>query len=154
MTVQAHINIDYKILKGDNTTLTPDSSLTFQCTGTKERFQNLYIDDMLLSSDSYTVEETESGLTFTINKSALNKLANGSHHVTVLFENGEANLTFTKADDKTAAPTTPTDTQKPAGNKTNKVATGDSAAVIPFMILLVLSFSVFAVTFRKKLTNR
>ena len=154
MTVQAHINIDYKILKGDNTTLTPDSSLTFQCTGTKELFQNLYIDDMLLSSDSYTVEETENGLTFTINKSALNKLANGSHHVTVLFENGEANLTFTKADDKTAAPTTPTDAQKPAGNKTNKVATGDSAAVISFMFLLVLSFSVFAVTFRKKLTNR
>ena len=113
-----------------------------------------YIDDMPLSSDSYTVEETENGLTFTISKNALNKLANGSHHVTVLFENGEANLTFTKADDKTAAPTTPTDAQKPAGNKTNKVATGDSAAVIPFMILLVLSFSVFAVTFRKKLTNR
>ena len=50
-----------------------------------------YIDDMLLPSDSYTVEETENG------------------------------LTFTKADDKTAAPTTPTDAQKPASNKTNKV---------------------------------
>lgn len=154
MTVQAHIDVAYKVLNGGNQTITPGSSLTFQCAGTKEHFQNLYIDDMLLSSDSYTVEGTENGLTFTISKNALNKLAKGSHHVTVLFENGEANLTFTKADDKTAAPTTPTDAQKPAGNKTNKVATGDSAAVIPFMILLVLSFSVFAVTFRKKLTNR
>lgn len=156
MTVQANIDVAYKVLNGGNQTITPGSSLTFQCNGTKNLFQGIAIDQVSLSSDHYTVTETEEGLTFVISKEALDAVASGEHKIVVAYENGVAELTFTKADNKPATPSTPTDSQKPSGNKkpANTVATGDSAAVIPFMILLVLSFSVFAVTFRKKLTNR
>ena len=125
--------------------------MTFQCNGTKNLFQSIAIDQVSLSSDHYTVKETEEGLTFVISKEALDTLTSGEHKIVVAFENGIAELTFTKADDKTAAPSTPTDSQKPSGNKkpANTVATGDSAAVIPFMILLVLSFSVFPFLYRK-----
>lgn len=156
MTVQANIDVAYKVLNGGNQTITPGSSLTFQCNGTKNLFQGIAIDQVSLSSDHYTVKETEEGLTFVISKEALDAVASGEHKIVVAYENGVAELTFTKADNKPATPSTPTDSQKPSGNKkpANTVATGDSAAVIPFMILLVLSFSVLAVTFRKKLTNR
>lgn len=156
MSVQANVSVAYKVLKGENQTVTPSTPLSFQCEGTKALFQGLYIDGVLLSSDSYTLKETADGLTFELSKEALRKLENGTHHVNITYENGEVNFTFEKADEKTATPSSPTESQKPAGNKkpANKVATGDSAPVISYMLLLVLSFSVFVVTFRKKVANR
>lgn len=156
MSVLANVTVSYKVLKGENQTITPSTSLSFECEGTKELFQGLFVDGNLLSPDSYTLKETENGLVFEIRKEALSKLEVGIHRVTIVYENGEVNFTFEKVDDKKDTPSAPTDSQKPDGKKkaVDKVSTGDSARIIPCALLLVFSLLVFVVMVRKKVVNR
>ena len=128
--------VEYKITKGSNATWYRQSTrnLSFTADGSIQDFEGVRIDGKALNEKYYTVE---SGSTVvTLKKEFLQKLSVGSHTITVLFEDGQAETAFRVSE----------------GLDTTNPETGDSFR--PGLWCTVLTLSTAAATgllvFRKK----
>ena len=129
--------VSYKITKGSGATWYKDSgkNLSFTADGNHKDFTAILVDGKKVNSSYYTVAE---GTVVTLKSPLLQSLALGKHTVTLRFQDGEADGTFTVA--------VPTDHDNPK--------TGDAFAHHAWTALLFVSLTgiigtVFA--FRKKL---
>lgn len=167
MEIKAKTNIHYSIIDGNDQKVEPDNTLSFECAGSKEFFQDILIDNIKLSSYDYTVKEKDGSLCFEIHKDIINKLAIGKHLVTIIYTDGEASFTFEKTEKAVVPPTddkdpnetppsssTDSSTSTPNGNSSNSIETGDSYHVVPWAIALIVSLSVLLGIVSKKLLRR
>ena len=87
--------VDYKIVKGDSGKWSKDtaSGLTFTANGAFSKFVSVEIDGKVIDAKHYSAK---SGSTIvTLNASYLETLPVGTHTITVVYTNGEAEGTFT-----------------------------------------------------------
>ena len=129
--------VPYKITKGSGATWYKDSgkNLSFTADGNHKDFTAILVDGKKVSSSYYTVAE---GTVVTLKSPLLQSLALGKHTVTLRFQDGEADGTFTVA--------VPTDHDNPK--------TGDAFALHAWTALLFVSLTGIigtAFAFRKKL---
>ena len=106
---QYYINIEikvpseaYTILEGENQTYESGKDLTIKANGDLSKFQKLLIDGKEVAEDNYT---KESGSTIiTLKNSYLATLSEGTHEVTLVYNDGEVktNITIKDGNPKTA----------------------------------------------------
>lgn len=113
----------YQVIEGDNSQWSGDSEesepLSFHVDGEMDKFEDVYMDGVLVDPDNYTVTEGSTIITF--KDSYLKTLAPGNHTVTINFNDGSVEAEFTVVNTssgseeptKPAEDTTPSDTTEP-----------------------------------------
>lgn len=142
----------YRILEGDNSTWTLGSTggLTITANGSPKRLTEMQLDGKTLAADNYTVRSGSTIVTLT--PGYLNSLAQGTHTLTFVYDNGQTTATFMV----TAAPAPGTDTNTDSDNTAGTSGvpqTGDKSNLMLWLCLLtasVLGLSALALVKRKR----
>ena len=127
--------VEYRITKGDKASWYRESTktLAFTANGKRTDFVGVKVDGKELKEDDYILGTGNT--TVTLMRAFLKSLKNGSHTITILFENGEANGTFRVAE----------------GLDTSNPETGDSIGLWISLMGLTASAAMGLILFRKKL---
>jgi len=131
--------VSYKITKGNKAVWHKDSKkdLSFTSDGSFQDFDSIQVDGKTVNSKYYTVKEGRRTVV-TLKESFLQRLDNGKYHITILFDDGEAEGTFRIS--------APADDSNPK--------TGDDFALRSWTALLFVSLTGIigtAFAFRKKI---
>ena len=128
--------VDYKIIEGANGTWTQnsDGTLTVRANGEFSKFTGVMVDGIVLTAGKdYTAK---SGSTIvTLSKGYLATLSVGTHKLTVLFNDGNGETTFTV---KAASDNNPGTAVTP-DNTTNNPQTGDHSGIVLAVVVLLVS---------------
>ena len=128
--------VDYKIIEGANGTWTQnsDGTLTVRANGEFSKFTGVMVDGIVLTAGKdYTAK---SGSTIvTLSKDYLATLSVGTHKLTVLFNDGNGETTFTV---KAASDNNPGTAVTP-DNTTNNPQTGDHSGIVLAVVVLLVS---------------
>ena len=128
--------VDYKIIEGANGTWTQnsDGTLTVRVNGEFSKFTGVMVDGKVLTAGKdYTAK---SGSTIvTLSKDYLATLSVGTHKLTVLFNDGNGETTFTV---KAASDNNPGTAVTP-DNTTNNPQTGDHSGIVLAVVVLLVS---------------
>ena len=128
--------MDYKIIEGANGTWTQnsDGTLTVRANGEFSKFTGVKVDGKVLTAGKdYTAK---SGSTIvTLSKDYLATLSVGTHKLTVLFNDGNGETTFTV---KAASDNNPGTAVTP-DNTTNNPQTGDHSGIVLAVVVLLVS---------------
>ena len=128
--------VDYKIIEGANGTWTQnsDGTLTVRANGEFSKFTGVMVDGKVLTAGKdYTAK---SGSTIvTLSKDYLATLSVGTHKLTVLFNDGSCDATFTV---KAASDNNPGTAVTP-DNTTNNPQTGDHSGIVLAVVVLLVS---------------
>ncbi|MBQ8913266.1 MAG: Ig domain-containing protein [Lachnospiraceae bacterium] len=116
-------------------------------------YKGVQIDGKALTADDYTAK---SGSTIvTLKASVLQKLTAGEHTVTVLFDDGKADMILTVKEKAAATDTTTNSTTTTSSDKAKSPTTGDRANVaVAFMLMLDSALAALYISLRKKLNKR
>ena len=125
----------YKIIEGANGTWTQnsDGTLTVHVDGEFSKFVGVKVDGEFINSKNYTAK---SGSTIvTLSKDYLATLSVGQHTLTVVFNDGNGETTFTV---KAASDNNPGTAVTP-DNTTNNPQTGDHSGIVLAVVVLLVS---------------
>lgn len=127
--------VEYKITKGNKASWYRESTktLAFTANGKRADFVGVKVDGKELKEDDYILGTGNT--TVTLKRAFLKALKNGSHTITILFEDGEATGTFRVAE----------------GLDTTNPETGDSIGLWVTLMGLSAAAAMGLVLFRKKL---
>ena len=128
--------VDYKIIEGayGSWTQNSDGTLTVRANGEFSKFTGVMVDGkLLIAGKDYTAK---SGSTIvTLSKDYLATLSVGTHKLTVLFNDGSCETTFTV---KAASDNNPGTAVTP-DNTTNNPQTGDHSGIVLAVVVLLVS---------------
>ena len=115
--------------------------------GEFEKFQSVWIDGVLISSDDYTAEKGSTIIN--LKTSYLETLSKGSHVITVLYEDGQAGTAFSVTESAVVAGTSPSGNKannnisRPEGINAQTTApkTGDTTSLWLYAVILFAGFA-------------